>query len=330
MFNTGLSYYKTATVDNFTTDLGIKLRRKFLNKTWRKILRLFTRRKIIIEQFPELDKDEVYVFCVNHSFDEDAISALASIDRNVYMLQGSTHQMLHNPVFLAMWVNGMIYVNRLDAENRKTAIEKMKRILSAGNSVVLFPEGGYNNTENQLIQPLFASPYIVSKELGVKVVPFITFNDIGSDVIYIRAGEPLNLSQYDKGEALTVLRDVMSTIVWDIMEEHVPPVRRADFSDNAREDWLEIRKQVYDCQKWYKDVWEEEVTYYPGHNVITPKKAREFLDKVFVNRRNAHIFAEWLARRDEDKRYDLVKYLQENMEYECVGQKAKTNTIITK
>ncbi len=49
MFHTGLSRYKTATVDNFTTDIGIKLRRKFLNKSWRKILRLCTKRKVIVE-----------------------------------------------------------------------------------------------------------------------------------------------------------------------------------------------------------------------------------------------------------------------------------------
>jgi len=315
MFNTGLSYYRTATVDTFTTDLGIKLRRKFLNKTWRKLLRLFTRRKIVIEQFPELNKDEVYVFCVNHSFDEDAISSFASTDRNVYIVHGSTHQMEHNPVFLAMWLNGMIYLDGMNAESRKSSIDKMKRILNSGTSILIYPEGGYNNTENQLIHPLFAGPYMISKELGVKVVPLITFNDIGSDVIYIRAGEPLELANYERDEALAVLRDAMSTIVWDIMEAHVPPVKRADFCDDARTEWLEIRKQVYDCQKWYEDVWEEEVTYYPGHNVTTPKRARKFLDKVCVNSNNAHIFAEWLVRRDEDKRYDLVKYLRRNMEY---------------
>lgn len=180
---------------------------------------------------------------------------------------------------------------------------------------MLFPEGGYNNTENQLIQPLFASPYLLSNELGIKVVPMISFNDIGADTIYIRAGEPIDLSQYDKYEAMGVLRDTMSTIVYEIMEEHVPLVKRAELPANPREDWMRVRKQVYDCQKWYEDVWEEEVTYYPGHGVTIPKQAREFVDKVNVNSKNAHIFAEMLIRRQEDKKYDLVKYLQENMKY---------------
>lgn len=312
MFHTGLDRYITATVDNFTSDFGIKIRR-LVNTPWRAILKCCTKRRIVLENYPHLDKDKPYIFVANHSFDEDAISVLASIDRNVYMLQGTTDQTLHNPVFLAMWANGMIYVNRLDAESRKDAIEKMKRILRTGSSVVLFAEGGYNNTENQLIQPLFASPYILNKELGVKVVPLITFNDIGSDTIYVRAGEPMDLSQYGKYEAMEILRDEMSTMVWEIIVEHVPPVKRADLSADPGTDWMEVRRQIYECQKWYKDVWDEEVTYYPGHNVTTPKQAREFVDRVRVNSRNAHIFADMLVRREEDMRYDLVSYLRENV-----------------
>ena len=312
MFHTGLDWCITATVDNFTSDFGIKIRR-WMNTPWRTILRCCTKRRIIIEKYPGLSKDEPYIFVANHSFDEDIISALASIDRNVYMLQGTTDQTLHNPLFLAMWANGMIYVNRLDAGSRRDAIEKMKRILRTGSSVVLFAEGGYNNTENQLIQPLFGSPYILNKELGVKVVPFITFNDIGSDTIYVRAGEPMDLSRYERYEAMNILRDEMSTMVWDIIEQHVPPVKRADLSKNPREDWLKIRRQVYECQKWYKDVWNEEVTYYPGHNVTTPKQARVFVDMVKVNGKNAHILADMLVRREEDRKYDLVSYLQRNV-----------------
>ena len=315
MFYTGLDCYKVATVQNFTTKFGIRLRRKFLNKSLRKILKLCTRRKIIIEQYPVLNKKEVYIFVCNHSFDEDAISCFASTDRNVYIVHGSTHQMEHNPIFLAMWLNGMIYLNRMNAESRKNAVEKMKRILTSGTSVLLFPEGGYNNTENQLIQPLFASPWILSKELGVKVVPLISFNDIGTDTIYIRVGEPMDLGQYEKYEAMKHLRDEMSTIVYEIMEEHVLPVKRKDLPMDVHQYWMEIRKQVYACQKWYEDVWEEEVTYSPGHDVTTPKQAREFVDRVKVNSKNACIFADMLVKREEDKKYDLVSYLQDNMDY---------------
>lgn len=312
MFYTGLDKYLTADVDAFTSDLGIRLRKRFLRKTWRTILRLGTSRRILVEQYPKLAKDKQYVFAINHSFDEDLTSALATIDRNVYALQGTTDQTLHNPIFLALWLNGMIYVNRKDHGSRHQAVDKMKRILTSGSSVLLFPEGGYNNTENRLIAPLFFSPWILSKDLGVEVVPFVAVPDLEGKSIHIRAGNPLNLGQYEKQEGMAILRDAMSTLCYDILVEHTKIVRRNELSIN-RTTWMEQRKWVYEAQKWHSDVWDEELTYYPGHNVTTPSEARKYVDTVRVTDQNGWILADTLAKREEDQQYDLKEYLRRNV-----------------
>ncbi|MGN0426305.1 MAG: lysophospholipid acyltransferase family protein [Agathobacter sp.] len=287
--------------------------RKTINRPWRGLVKCFTKRKIIIENYPKLDKNKAYIFAANHSFDEDATSIISAIDRNAYLLQGSTHQMEHNPMFYAAYLNGMIYVDRLDKQSRKAAVSKMERVLKAGNSVILFPEGGYNNTENQLIMPLFSSPYILSKEMQIEVVPIIAFCKEETREIFIRAGEPMNLGIYEKEEALDHLRDVMSTIEYNIIEEHVAPVKRSELKTDCYRDFLEQRKAVYECQKWYDDVWDEELTYYPGHGVTTPQKAREYVDGVEVNAKNAYVLADTLVRREEDIRHDLKRYLRENL-----------------
>lgn len=226
MINTGLDRFEDADINSFTSDIGMLLRRK-ANPVWRRILRLCTSRKVYVEQYPNLEKNKNYIFVGNHSFDEDVISLLSTIDRNAYLLHGTTNQLEHNPIFYAVWLNGMIYVNRMQKQSRTDAIEKMKRVLRAGSSILLFPEGGYNNTENQLIMPLFSSPYILSKEMQIEVVPIIAFCKEEKREIFIRAGEPMNLGIYEKEEALVHLRDVMSTIVYDIVEEHVAPVKRS-------------------------------------------------------------------------------------------------------
>ena len=312
MFHTGLKRYEKADINNFTSDIGLRVR-KVINPLWRRALRLGTQRKIILENYPKLDKKKAYIFVANHSFDEDAISVLQTIDRNVYLLHCTTDQMEHNPVFLAVWLNGMIYVNRMDHNSRKEAIQKMKRVLAMGNSVLLFPEGGYNNTENQLIMPLFSSPYQLSKEMGVEVVPVTSFNPTGSDQIYMRVGNPINLAQYDMYEAMAVLRDEMATTVYQVIEEHTVLVKRSDMGADPRTSFMEERKNVYECQKWHGDVWDEELTYYPGHGVTTPQHAREYVDKVQVNLKNAKILADVLVRREEDKRYNLKEYLRKNV-----------------
>lgn len=166
MINPGLNRFEKADINSFTTDIGIKIR-KTITRPWRGLVKCFTKRKTIIEKYPKLDKNKAYIFAANHFFDEDATSIISAIDRNAYLLHGSTHQMGHNPMFYAAYLNGMIYVDRLDNQSRKAAVSKMERVLKAGNSVLLFPEGGYNNTENQLITPLFSSSYILSKKLEV-------------------------------------------------------------------------------------------------------------------------------------------------------------------
>ncbi|GFH95169.1 hypothetical protein IMSAGC003_01705 [Lachnospiraceae bacterium] len=101
MFNTDLKRYETVDVNNFTSDIEIKLCR-MVNKSWWNILRLSIQKKVTVEQYPDLDKNKTYILCVNHSFDEDILSAIYNVDRNVYMFHGGTHQMEHNPVFYAL------------------------------------------------------------------------------------------------------------------------------------------------------------------------------------------------------------------------------------
>ncbi|MCH5269317.1 MAG: 1-acyl-sn-glycerol-3-phosphate acyltransferase [Lachnospiraceae bacterium] len=312
MKSTRLQRFMTATEDTFTSDIGLKIR-KSINFIWRRILILGIKRKVYIEKYPKLEKKKKYIFVCNHSFDEDVISLIHTIDRNVYVLNGSTNQTEHNPIFYALWANGMIYVNRQDTQSRKDSLLKMKRVLQAGNSVMLFSEGGYNNTENQLIMPLFPGVYQLAVDTNTEIVPLITFNDIGSNEIYLRADPPIDISKYEKYEGMEKLRDIMSTIVYELMEAHTQPVSRGDLGTNPRMDYMEVRRQVYECQEWYNDVWEEELTMYSGHGVTTPQQARMYVDKIQINIQNAGVLADVLARREEDKRYDLEKYLRNNI-----------------
>ena len=79
MFHTGLKRYEKADVNSFTSDIGLHIR-KVINPLWRRALRLGTQRKLYLEAYPKLDKKKTYIFAANHSFDEDAISVLQTID----------------------------------------------------------------------------------------------------------------------------------------------------------------------------------------------------------------------------------------------------------
>jgi len=311
MVNIGITGVKNKTAENFTTKTGAKIRR-IINKPLRLVLNIAAEAKIILEEYPKLEPNQNYIFVSTHYHSEDILSNLATIDRNAYALMGTTDQIEHNPQMYAAWLNGMIYVDRLDPVSRKEALKKMAKTLEYGSSVLIFAEGGYNNTENLLCQRLFASPYYLAKITGKQVVPISNFYEPTTNTIYIKAGAPLDLTVYQKEEALDILRDEMATMMFEQIEQHSIPLKRAELAPDFREKFMEERKNEYLRVKWTRDVWDEELTTYKDKSITTPEEVRASLDDVEITRDNAYIMAPIRVRRKEDHKYNFKKYMKEN------------------
>lgn len=312
MKNYGIIKFQYANRDNFTSDFGMNAR-KIINIPLRKIFKIATKGELIIDSYPKLEKGQNYIFVSIHNFVEDTIANLATIDRDAYLLFGTTDQLEINKEMYAAWLNGFIYVDRYNPESRKESVLKMKRVLSNGNSVILFPEGGFNNTENLLCQKLFAGPYVLAKETGLKVVPIAPFNEFGSKQIYMNVGEPLDLAKYDsKEEALQVLRDTFATMLYESIEKYTKPIKRHELGKKPRLDYMEQRKIEYQKTNWTKDVWDEELTIYRD------KDDKEYLDmlmsfeKINVTPQNVHSLLPTLKLLKELYEYDFKAYMHEN------------------
>jgi len=310
--NIGITKVMEWDVEHFTSPAGMSIR-KFINPIFRRALKLGTKRKIIVEKYPKLEKGVPYIFCSSHSFDDDLIAALCTIDRAAYFLAGTSEQIRYNPKMYAGWLNGMIYVNRLDTQSRKDSVEKMVKVLEMGCSILMFPEGGWNNTENLLIQPLFSGPFTLHQRTGCAVVPMTSFHESDGKEIYVRADEPMNFDGLSKKDALCALRDSMASMMYEMMEAHSEPLfRKRLCGKDIRMDYMKERCREYQRVIWTSDVWDEELTFYHDRQHPIPKKVWEFVDRVGVNWRNAHIMAPVLLCREEDKKYDFTSYMHEN------------------
>ena len=300
-----------ADVDSFTTDKGIERRKKYA-KILKKVLKVATPEKIIVDSYPNLNPDEPYIFASTHGFSNDIIACLATIDRSAYLLMGSTNQIEYNRLMYAAWLNGFIYVNRTDEKSRKEAIPKMERILTKGSSVLIFPEGGHNNTENNLVNRLFASPYILATKTGCKVVPIAPFYEFGSAKIYMNFGEPIDLAKYPtKQEALLELRDVFATMVYNNIERYATPYIRPVGRD-IHLDFMEQRRQEYLKNSWTRDIWDEELTRYLDSAERESMAVMESIDNIVINKDNASIIGPILVKRQEQKKYDFKDYMHRN------------------
>ena len=311
MKNKGLKNVKISNVDNFTTDTGMKLRR-VIGKPLRKVLKMAAGKKVVIDRYPKLEKDEQYIFASTHYFNEDIIAGMAAIDRSAYALIGTTDQVDNNPLMYAAWLYGLIYVDRNDPESRKQSVLKMEKVLNNGSSVIMFPEGGWNNTENLLCQRLFAGPYVLSQLTGKKVVALSTFSDPESDTIHIMASDPIDMTNMSKEEALELLRDTMATMMYEEIEKYSTPYERSKYYEDIHMQHMESRRKEYLKEKWTRDVWDEELTVYKPKHITTAEEVRASLDNVHIDEKNAFIFAPIIARREEDKKYDFKRYMKKN------------------
>ena len=307
--NVLLTRVEKSSPETFSTPFGFKFRR-FIKPILRPILRLASGRKIHVESYPKLEKSVPYIIASTHSFVDDIITNYAVTDRSAYTLIGTPDQVEHNPLLYAAWLCGMVFVDKINPKSRKDAVEKMVRVLENGTSVIVYAEGAWNNTENLLVQPLFASPWLLAQRTGCKVVPVAMYQEYKMRDVWYRAGEPMNLTKLEKKEALDKLRDAMATLTYELMADHATVLHRAELGNDPRTDYMEERKNEYLCTKWTRDDFGMEITIYRDKTLPpTPEQVRASFDNVRITPQNAAILAPILVRREEDKIYDLVEYM---------------------
>lgn len=299
-------------VNHFTTNLGLCLRRK-LDKPFKKLCNLFTNANIIrvngadgmideayysglsvervlrenyslstkknannivLERYPQLEKDESYIFVGNHTCPEDIEIMLNIIDRNAYLILGSVEVLKYDPEMYLSWLNGMIVFNTLDAQMRKDLMPKMERVLQT-NSILIFPEGSHNYHASNLINPLFDGPINLAMKTGKKIVPVCLVRDETHKVSYIDVGNPIDVKKvqvkvqdYFPREAesekyrikalSSYLRDKMATSVYHLVSRHIDPLRRTEWGDMEQAFIEEYVSDAFRKLKWRHDVFDTE------------------------------------------------------------------------
>lgn len=333
-----LKRVKNLDVTHFTTNFGIKLRR-IAYPVMNTIIKKANGKKCILVSYPKLEKDENYIFAAGHSFPGDIGSNLSVIDRSVYTLLGTTDQVDHNPQMNFLWANGMIYVNKLDSSSRKEAYKKMVRVLNSGTSVMLFPEGVLNNTENLNCGTLYPGVYYLSLETNKKVVPIVANYNVEDNTVLIAAGEPLSFENKSKDLAKRELRDTIATLRFDLsrittkqaedLNRVLSPseflklnpelnieLYRKDLKGDLHEQYLEFRKKIYNEVKWTNgECWEEEIMYYKEHDLIDFEDVYSFIDKIdfdHIDPKKYILLKPILEEKQRREKYDPKQYMKRN------------------
>ena len=290
MKNLFVSNLHKKNVNNFTSEIGLMVRRK-LDKPFKKLCNIFTnaniikignenlitdevyfenldvnripnsnydlkkgKNNIILERYPNLDKDESYIFVCNHTCPEDIETVLNIIDRNAYLVLGSIESLKYNPEMYLTWLNGMIPFDILDKNQRRELMFKMERVIKT-NSILIFPEGSHNYHPNKIVNNLFDGPVNLSLKTNKKIVIVSFLKDKENNISYIDVSNPIDLNN------INIKKDEFNnedTAVYYMMIRHLNPIQRNSINDIESFFRKQYIVDAFSHLKWKHDVFDAE------------------------------------------------------------------------
>ena len=199
-----------------------------------------------------------------------------------YILLGK--QRLDFSDWIYFMLNGVIFVDRKDKEDMAASKRAMSAYLNKGRSIVMFPEGTWNLTENLLMLPMKWGIIDIAKETGAQIVPTLLEYDREQKKCFVRFGSPMTFSPEDsKADAIVTLRDTMATMRWEFWERN-GTFCRADLDMGAEREKLFYSVVEYPPIDWE---YESSCVYHPYD---VPDHVFAHLDQLIPSWENAFLF----------------------------------------
>ena len=125
MKNHQLKYLLSNSPEKVLSKRGVIIRKVF-SPVFRNILApLSVNNKLVIERRAILPKNRNYIFAATHGFHDDIIMSMRAAAIHTYLLYGSLPDFFETFHGWGLWLNGVILVDRVDRESRKSAKDKM-------------------------------------------------------------------------------------------------------------------------------------------------------------------------------------------------------------
>ena len=168
-------------------------------KVWATIFHTFTGVRYYAEGRENLPEYPAYIYVSNHTSFLD-VPALPLFVPGQFRPLGKK-ELLKIPVLGWIVKTVCIIVDRSDAQSRKESILKLKRLISRGTSVFIFPEGSMNRTE-LMLRPFYDGAFRIAIETQAPILPMVVVNAgnlfrpgtayIKSGKILVKFGKPVS------------------------------------------------------------------------------------------------------------------------------------------
>lgn len=142
----------------------------FFFRLWSSIFSGLTGIQYHIEGRDRIDRHRAYIFTCNHTSYLDAPGVALAIPMQFRPL--GKKELLKIPVFGFIVRAAAVVVDRVDTESRRKSVERLKRLLNLGISVLIFPEGTQNRS-NKPLQPFYDGAFRLAHETQTAILPIV-------------------------------------------------------------------------------------------------------------------------------------------------------------
>ncbi len=261
---------------------GEKLRR-FIHPLMLKVLSV--KRSFRLEVTGTIPGGGPFLYVANHYCIDDIPTVGEVIGRHAYALVSDEDRGTISG--LALDINGVIWINRLNKEARRRAKEELVRHLRLGHSVLMYPEATWNLSPNLPMLPMNYGCITISLETGAPILPI--YLHFAKEVCRVEINQPFYPGK-DKTAAICDLRNILASSAWHYWEQE-PVLSRVELDTNLWEDNIRDRYQKYARAR--KDP--EGVRRYETSMIFRPKGQREpeevfaHLDRLIPCKENAFL-----------------------------------------
>lgn len=120
-----------------------------------KIKRLLSRQKLTVVADRRRKNDMPVIYACTHIGRYDVEMALESIGKQCHIFMGDPGKVYKNADGLLLFLNSVLFADTAYRDDCHVAKQTCIRLLKQGGSLMIFPEGSWDITENQAVMPLY-------------------------------------------------------------------------------------------------------------------------------------------------------------------------------
>ena len=227
---------------------------------------------------------EQVIYACTHIGGDDCQRIFEAIRRGCWWFIGDPGGLYKEASGLLLHLNGCIMLDTSDKEDRHIAYLRGVELLKNGGTLMIYPEGARNGTENLPVMEMFQGTAKMAIETNTNIIPIAIEQYKNRFVINI--GNEIFPNNFCNSVDLTQkLRDILATLKWEIWERE-ELLSRSSMIYNYGELFIkEFEARIYP----YDTLESVERTRY--HSCIpSPKEAFAHLDRLIPCKENAFLF----------------------------------------